>query len=68
MKNSLDRGILALIILLIGIFIGAVAHEHDLANNFKTYGDAHSWFFEIEDQPPLIINRLFFGEIGEVKH
>ena len=30
------------------VFIGAVAHERDLARNFKRTGDAKAWFVDIK--------------------
>ena len=33
---------------LICVFIGAVAHERDLARNFKRTGDAKAWFVDIK--------------------
>jgi uncharacterized protein YpmB len=39
--------IIAVIILFL-VIVGAIAHEYDLAKNFKKTGNASAWFFEIK--------------------
>ena len=36
----------------IAFIAGAIAHESDMARNFKKYGDAKCWIFEIKKGDP----------------
>lgn len=47
MDNNL-KAIIVVIIFAIGVFVGAIAHEADMANNFEEYGNAKAWFWDIK--------------------
>jgi len=43
----MKHGLIIVFIFWWAFFFGAIMHEADMSNNFKTHGDARAWFFPI---------------------